>query len=473
MGLVSASQAPAGHLEHVAQPVRGGLVGPEQPEVVRVLRDHVAEERAEHPRRFARGRPGLRHVDRVVAEVRQDELAEQHAPIRVRGRAHPALAVRRQVGELGDQRSVLVEELVRLVAPHPLFEHAEMVGVVAHVGHRDLVRPPRVLDGQAVDLFRAGPALRRAQDDHRPARPSRLGSRLAGVRLDGGDLGEGGVQRGREALMDDGRSLAVEAARDEDGAVPVPLEQRHELRLGNPGEDGRIRDLVAVQMQDRQHRAVGLRIQELVRVPAGRERARLGLAVADDAGDEQLGIVEGSAVRVRERVAEFAALVDRARCLGRDVARDPAGEGELTEELVQPLLVHAHARIDLAVGALEVRVRDERRPTVARPGHVEHLEVARPDRPVEVRVDEVQSRGRPEMPEQARLDVLGRERLAEQRVVEQEHLSNREVVRRTPVRVEKPKLLAREWARLGSDAVERLHASETTPATDTEAPLPA
>ena len=115
--------APVRHVEHVAQPVRGRLVGPEEPEVVRVLCDHVAEERAEHPGRFARGRSRLRHVDRVVAEVGQNELSEQKAAVCVGRRAHPALALRRQVGELGDQRPVLVEQLLRLVAPQPVLEH--------------------------------------------------------------------------------------------------------------------------------------------------------------------------------------------------------------------------------------------------------------------------------------------------------------------------------------------------------------
>ena len=101
-------------------------------------------------------------------------------------------------------------------------------------------------------------------------------------------------------------------------------------------------------------------------MPARRERARLGLAVADDAGDEQVGVVEGGAEGVHERVAELAALVDRAGRLRRRVARDPAGEGELAEELAQPLLAPADVRVELAVRALEVRVRDVRRPAVAR-----------------------------------------------------------------------------------------------------------
>jgi hypothetical protein len=53
-------------------------------------------------------------------------------------------------------------------------------------------------------------------------------------------------------------------------------------------------------VEDRQHGAVGRRVEELVAVPAGGERAGLGLAVADDAGDDQVGIVERRAEGVAE-----------------------------------------------------------------------------------------------------------------------------------------------------------------------------
>ena len=53
-----------------------------------------------------------------------------------------------------------------------------------------------------------------------------------------------------------------------------------------------IGDLVAVKMQDRQDRAIDSRIQKLVGVPGGRERAGLGFPVADDAGNREAGIVE-------------------------------------------------------------------------------------------------------------------------------------------------------------------------------------
>ena len=63
------------------------------------------------------------------------------------------------------------------------------------------------------------------------------------------------------------------------------------------------------------YRAVAARAEELVRVPARRERPRLRLAVADDARDDEIGIVEHRAERVAERITQLAALMDRARAL--------------------------------------------------------------------------------------------------------------------------------------------------------------
>ena len=112
-------------------------------------------------------------------------------------------------------------------------------------------------------------------------------------------------------------------------------------------------------------------------MPAGGQRPRLGLAVADHAADEQVGVVERRAVGVHERVAELAALVDRAGCLGRDVAGNAAGKGELAEQPAQALLVVADVRVDLGVGALEVGVGDDSRAAVAGPGDVDGVELAR------------------------------------------------------------------------------------------------
>ena len=89
----------------------------------------------------------------------------------------------------------------------------------------------------------------------------------------------------------------------------------------------------------------------------------------------------------------------------------PPGNENWRKRLLQPSLVAADLRVELAVGALEVGVGHDARPAVTGAGHVEDVQVARADDAVEVRPDQVQAGRRAPVAEQARLDVLGRERL--------------------------------------------------------------
>src|SRR5450759_5358175 len=123
-------------------------------------------------------------------------------------------------------------------------------------------------------------------------------------------------------------------AADEDRRVAVALEQLAELLLRDPREHRRIGDLVAIQVQDRQDGAIAARVQELVRVPARSQRPGLGLAVPDDAEDNQVRVVEGRTVGVHQRIAELPAFVYRSWRLGCDVARYAAWKRELPEQLL-------------------------------------------------------------------------------------------------------------------------------------------
>jgi len=62
--------------------------------------------------------------------------------------------------------------------------------------------------------------------------------------------------------------------------------------------------------QDRQDGSVGRGVDELVGVPTRGQRAGLGLAVADDAGDDQVGGVKGGAEGVELAVAVAVAGAD-------------------------------------------------------------------------------------------------------------------------------------------------------------------
>ena len=211
-----------------------------------------------------------------------------------------------------------------------------------HVAHRHLMRAERAFGGLPVHHFRSGPALRRTQNDHGPARPflESLGARPT---LDAPDVLHHHVECGGHLHVHAGRVVAL----DEMRGVTITAKQRFEFIMRNPRQHRRPGDLVAVQMKDRQHRAVVNRIEELVRVPRRGERSRLRFAIADHARDEQVRVVKRRAESVRQRVAQFTAFMNRPRCLGRHMARNAAGEGKLFEQPLQPVFVLRYVGIDL------------------------------------------------------------------------------------------------------------------------------
>src|ERR1019366_7016349 len=115
-------------------------------------------------------------------------------------RRSPAGARGRQRGELAAQRSALVEELLGAVGAQPLLELSEVLGLGGEVCERHLVGAEGALGGEPVDLLGPGPALGRAQHDHRPARPRRVSARARPL-LDLGDLLRDLVERGRHQLV--------------------------------------------------------------------------------------------------------------------------------------------------------------------------------------------------------------------------------------------------------------------------------
>ena len=106
-------------------------------------------------------------------------------------------------------------------------------------------------------------------------------------------------------------------------------------------------------------------------MPARGQRAGLRLSIADDARDQQFGVVECGAECMRERISQLSALVNRPRRLGRGMARDATRKRELTKELAHPLVVLTDLRVQLAVGPLEVGLGDVRWTTVTWAGYEE------------------------------------------------------------------------------------------------------
>src|SRR5664279_5131900 len=141
----------------------------------------------------------------------------------------------------------------------------------------------------------------------------------------------------------------------------------------NAGQDSRVADLVAVEVQNRQHGSVSNWVEKLVGLPCSSQRTRFRFSVANDAGDDEFGIVERGPEGMAERVPQFAAFVNRPRRRRSNMAGNTAGERELLEQLLEPGLVLGDVRIDLTPGAFEVNVTDNRRAAVTWAGDIEHV----------------------------------------------------------------------------------------------------
>ena len=173
-----------------------------------------------------------------------------------------------------------------------------MRGIFADVRERNLVRAKCAFDGHAVDFFRTGPAFRRAEDDHRPGFEDRFAARAVRPRLllNFSYLRVSAIERCGQLLMDARGIVTFDEVRRVTKSAIVGREfvvapsRRHR----GPG------NLVAVQMQDRQHRAIAAGIQEFYAFPAAFQRAGFRFSIADHARDDQVRIIERGAKRVHQ-----------------------------------------------------------------------------------------------------------------------------------------------------------------------------
>ena len=231
---------------------------------------------------------------------------------------------------------------------------------------------------------------------------------------------------------------------DEVRRVAVAPEQFGQVLLGNARQHGRAGNLIAVQVQDRQHRAVAHRIKKFVALPATAQRAGLRFAIPHDARHEHVRIVERRSIGVQQRIAQLAPFIDRARQVRAGVARHTAGRGKLAEQNAYPGFVLRNVGMHFAVRPLQVRAGIQRRSAVPGPGDIDGVQLVFVDQPVDVHVDETEpGRGAP-VSQQPRLDVLHLQRIAQQRVLAQINLSNRQVVSGAPVAVHFVEQLGRE-----------------------------
>ena len=257
------------------------------------------------------------------------EIAQRGAR-RSRAGSRPCAACRAAPASRSSARSVPASSKSSsgLVARHPALEDGQVLRVPARIGERHLVRAIRALDLLAVDDLRPGPSLSASRGR------SSASAAVSGTPFVRASVwmvvGCRATARSSVVGHEPVHALRVVAAR-RSTAVAVATEEltrapRRSMRARIVG----FGDLVAVQVQDRQHGAVARGVQELVRRASS---VASGPVSASPSPTTQAtirsGLSKAAPNACDSAVAELAALVDRARRLGRHVARNAAGKREL------------------------------------------------------------------------------------------------------------------------------------------------
>ena len=160
----------AGSGDHVLEAITGRLIGAKDAEVfLRLVGFHNAvQQLPQNARRFHVFLSAPFNLHRKLAEVGHLERLQQQSAVGMRVHAHATAAFGRNLRQLRAEGALLVEEFLGLVALHPLFQQAQVIGLLANLAEWNLMRAPGIFDGLAVNKFRPGPSFGRTHDEHGP-----------------------------------------------------------------------------------------------------------------------------------------------------------------------------------------------------------------------------------------------------------------------------------------------------------------
>ena len=152
------------------QTVGSGLIRTKYAEVAAVLVElqDITDKLAHLDHVLTLGSARLTNWECIVAEVRQTQVTQQQTAVCVRVCTDSVVALRRQLTQFRNQTAVLIEQLLCMIALQPILQNFQMLRLVHH--DRNLMCTEAVFDHVAVYFLRTGPALRGAQNDHRPYR---------------------------------------------------------------------------------------------------------------------------------------------------------------------------------------------------------------------------------------------------------------------------------------------------------------
>ena len=144
-------------------------------------------------------------------------------------------------------------------------------------------------------------------------------------------------------------------------------------------------------MEDGKYNAIAHGVEEFVGMPRCSKRPGFCFAIANYAGNDEIGVIKSCAIGMGKCITKLSAFMDGARSFGRNMAWYTPWERELFEETHHAFFVSADGGVDFGIGAIKPSVGDEGRSAMAWPGDIKNTKAVLADHAVEVSINQIEA----------------------------------------------------------------------------------
>ena len=284
-----------------------------------------------------------------------------------------------------NQMSFFIEEFFCMVAFQPFFQKVKMFWWFHR--KRYLMCTERSFNLKSVNNLWSCPSLWSTKNDHWPERTGRI-IVFTGIFLDCFDFFDAGIHSLSHFSVHSHRIVTFYEVRFPSAA----LEEVFHFLMRNTWENGRVTDLVSVQMKDWKNSTVCDRVQEFVGLPWSSKRPCFSFTVTDNNCSDKIWVVQNSTKAVSNWISKFSTLIDRTWCFWSTVTRNSAWEWELLKHFLHTFLILADVRINFTIRTFQISVGNQEVSAMSRTGKKNHIQIITFDDTVAVYIDEVLSR---------------------------------------------------------------------------------
>src|SRR5579864_6742840 len=101
----------------------------------------------------------LWHVNGIISECWQVQVYQEFATVGIGIGSHTTVLLRGKCGEFSNQAALLIEEVLWMIAPHPLFKDAQVRRIFSHIRNWHLMGAECPFNGQTIHLFGSRPSF--------------------------------------------------------------------------------------------------------------------------------------------------------------------------------------------------------------------------------------------------------------------------------------------------------------------------